>query len=109
MKKIDWTDRVQNEEELHRVEEERNILQTIKRRNGYWIGHILGRNCLQKYVIEGKTEERIEVTGRQGKRRRQLLDDLKKKRGDCKLKKETVDLTLCRKCFRKGYETVVRY
>jgi len=27
---INWTDRVRNEEELHRVKEERNILHTIK-------------------------------------------------------------------------------
>jgi len=50
------------------------------------------------------------MTGRRGKRRRQLLDDLNEKRGDCKLKKkkETLDLTLCRKCFRIGYEPVVK-
>jgi hypothetical protein len=30
MKKINWPDRERNEEELHRVKEERNILQTIK-------------------------------------------------------------------------------
>jgi hypothetical protein len=30
MEKISWTDRVRNEEVLHRVEEERNILHTIK-------------------------------------------------------------------------------
>ena len=102
MEKISWNDRVKNEEELHRVKEEMNILQTIKRKNGYWIDHILGRNCLPKYVIEGKTVGRIEVTGRRGKRRRQLLDY-------CKLKKETLDLTLCRKCFRRGYESVVRH
>jgi len=32
---------------------------TIKRRNGNWIGHILGRNCLQKHVIGGKIDGRI--------------------------------------------------
>jgi hypothetical protein len=32
MEKISWTDRVRNEEVLHRVKEERNILQAIKRR-----------------------------------------------------------------------------
>jgi hypothetical protein len=31
-------------------------------------------------VIEGKVEGRIEMTGRRGRRRKQLLDDLKKKR-----------------------------
>jgi hypothetical protein len=29
---ISWTDRVRNEEVLHRVKEDRNILQTIKRK-----------------------------------------------------------------------------
>jgi hypothetical protein len=51
MKKINWPDRVRNEEELHRVKEERNILQRIKRRAN-WIGHILRRNCPLKHVIE---------------------------------------------------------
>ena len=51
---ISWTDRMTNEEILHRVKEERNILQTIKRRKANWIGHILRRNCLVQHVIEGK-------------------------------------------------------
>jgi hypothetical protein len=53
---------VRNEEVLHRVKEESNILQTIKRRKDNCIGHILRRNCLLKYVIEGKIEGRIEMT-----------------------------------------------
>jgi hypothetical protein len=44
------------------------------------------RNCLLKNVIEGKIEEGIEVTGRRGRRRKQLLDGLKEKKGYCKLK-----------------------
>jgi hypothetical protein len=47
---ISWTDRVKNEEVLHRVKEERNVLDTIKRRKANWIGHILRRNCLPKHV-----------------------------------------------------------
>ena len=31
MEKISWTDRLRNEEVLHRVKEERNIIHTIKR------------------------------------------------------------------------------
>jgi hypothetical protein len=31
MEKISWTDRVRNEEVVHRVKEERNIVHTIKR------------------------------------------------------------------------------
>jgi hypothetical protein len=53
------------------VREERNIIHTVKRGKGNWIGHILRRNCLVKHFIEG-----IEVTGRQGRRRKQLLDGL---------------------------------
>jgi hypothetical protein len=63
MEKIIWIDRVRNEEVLHRVNEERTIVHTIKRRKANWIGHILRRNCLLKHVIEGKLEGRIEVTG----------------------------------------------
>jgi hypothetical protein len=59
MERISWTDRMRNEEVLHRVKEERNILHTIKRRKANWIGHILRRNCLLKHVIEGKLEGRI--------------------------------------------------
>jgi hypothetical protein len=72
--------RVRNKEVLHRVKEERNILRTIKRRTANWIGHILRRNCLLKHVIEGKLEERTEMAGRRGRRRKHLLDDLKEKR-----------------------------
>jgi hypothetical protein len=80
MEKISWTDRVRNEEVLHRVKDERNIVHTIKRRKANWICHILRRNCLLKHVIEGKLEGRIEMTGRRGRRRKQLLDDLKEKK-----------------------------
>jgi hypothetical protein len=64
MEKVSWTDHVGNEEVLHRVNEERNILHTVKRRKANWIGHILLRNCLQKHIIEGKIEGRKEVLGR---------------------------------------------
>jgi hypothetical protein len=64
MEKIGWTDRVRNEEVLHRVNEERNIVHKIKRRKANWIGHILRRNCLLKHVIEGKLEGQTQMTGR---------------------------------------------
>jgi hypothetical protein len=32
MERVSWADRMKNEKVLHRVEEERNILHTIKRR-----------------------------------------------------------------------------
>jgi hypothetical protein len=108
MEKISWTDRVRNEEVLRRVKEERNILHTIKRRKANWIGRILRRNCFLKHVIEGKLEGRIEMTGRRGRRRKQLLDDLKEKIRYWKLKEEALDLTLWRSLCGRGYGPVVR-
>jgi hypothetical protein len=90
------------------VKEERNILHTIKRRKANWIGHILRRNCLLKHVIEGTLEGRIEMTGRRGRRCKQLLDDLKEKRRYCKLKEEALDHTQWRTRFGRGYGPVVR-
>jgi hypothetical protein len=84
---------------LRRVNEERNILHTIKRRKAYWSSYILCRNCLLKHTIEGKIEGGIEVTERQGKIHKQLLDDLKGKRGHWKLKEEAVDHTRWRTRF----------
>jgi len=46
------------------------------KRKANWIGHILPRNCLLQRVIEGKIKGWIEVTGKQGRRRTKLLDDL---------------------------------
>jgi len=86
MEKIRWTDHVRNKEVLLRVKEQRNILHEIRKRKANWIGHILRRNCLLQRVIEGKIQRRIEVTGRQGRRRRKLLDDLKERRGYSHLK-----------------------
>jgi len=56
MKKISGTDRVRNEEVLHRVMEQRSILPTIESRRTNWIFHILRKNCLLDNFIEGKTE-----------------------------------------------------
>jgi hypothetical protein len=49
------------------------------------------------------------VTGRREKRRKQLLDDLKKKRGHWKLKEGTLDRPVRRTRFRRGYGPVVRH
>ena len=86
MEKISWTDRMRQEEALNRVNEDRNIVHTTKKRNADSISHILRGNCLVKHVIEGKIEGRIYVTGRRGRRRKQQLDCLKETRGYWKLK-----------------------
>ena len=75
MEKISWTDHVRNEEVLLRVKEQRNILHEIRKRKANWIGHILRRNCLLQRIIEGKIQGGIEVTGRQGRKCRNLLDN----------------------------------
>ena len=72
---------------LIRAKNERNIFQTIKRRNGKWIGQILCRNCLIRHFIEGQIEGRMEVARRRGKRSKQLLGVLKETRGYWKLKR----------------------
>jgi hypothetical protein len=53
-------------------------------------------------------EGKIEVTGRRGKRRKQLLDDLKEKRGDWKLKEKELGSTQWKTRFGRGYGPVVR-
>jgi hypothetical protein len=68
----------------------------------------LRRNCLLKHVIEGKLEGRIEMTWRRGRRRKQLLDDLKEKRRYCKFKEEALDRNQWRSRFGRGYGPVVR-
>jgi len=79
---------------LLRVKEQRNILHEISKRKANWIGHILRRNCLLQRVIEGKIKGGMEVTGRRGRKRRKLLDDLKERRGYCHFKEEALDRTM---------------
>ena len=108
MEKISWTDHVRNEDVLLRAKEQRNILHEIRKRKANWIGHTLRRNCLLQRVIEGKIQGGIEVTGRQGKRRTKLLDDLKERRGYSHLKKEALDRTMWRARFGRGFGPAVR-
>ena len=108
MEKISWTDHVRNEEVLLRVKEQRNILHEIRKRKANWIGHILRKNCVLQRVIEGKIKGGIEVTGRRGRRRRKLLDDLKERIGYSHLKEEALDRTMWRNHFGGGFGPVVR-
>jgi hypothetical protein len=61
-----------------------------------------------KHVIEGNLEGRIKMTGKRGRRRKQLLDGLKEKRRYWKLNEEALDRTLWRSRFGRGYGPVVR-
>jgi hypothetical protein len=98
---------VRNEDVLLRVKEQRNILHEICKLKANWIVHTLRRNCLLQRVIERKIQWGIEVTGRQGRRRGKLLDDLKEKRGYCHWKEEALDRTVWRASFARGFEPVV--
>ena len=102
MEKISWTDHVRNVEVLLRINEQRNILHEIRKRKANWIGHILLRNCLILQGIEGKIKGEIEVTRRKGRRRKKLLDDLRKGRGHCHLEKEALNRTEWRYRFGGG-------
>jgi hypothetical protein len=108
MEKISWTDHVRNEEVLLRVKEQRNILHEMRKRKANCIGHILHRNCLLQRVVEGKVQRKIEVTGRQERRRRKLLDDIKERRGYSHLKEEALDRTMVRARFGRGFGPIVR-
>jgi hypothetical protein len=48
------------------------------------------------------------VTGRRGRRRRKLLDDLKDRRGYSHLKEEALDRTMWRAGLGRGFGPVVR-
>ena len=101
MEKINWIHLVRNEEMSRTVQEDGNVVQTIKRRKANWIGHTLRRNCLLNQI-----QGRIEVTGVRGRRRKQLLDILEEKKGYRKLKDEALDSTLWRGRFGRGYGLV---
>jgi len=61
-----------------------------------------------KRVTEGKMKGGIEVTGRRGRRRKKLLDDLKERRGYSHLKEEALDRTKWRARFGRSFGPVVR-
>jgi hypothetical protein len=106
MEKISWAEHVRNEV-LLRVKEQRYI-RAISKWKANWIGHILHRNCLLRQIIKGNIKGRIEVTGRRGRRRRKLLDDLKERREYSHLKDEALDRTMWRARFERGFGTVMR-
>jgi hypothetical protein len=108
MEKVSWTDHEKKKKVLLRVKEQRNILHEISKRKGNWIGHIVHRNYLLERIIEEKIKGGIEVTGRQGRRRRKLLDDLKERREYSHLKEEALDLTMLKVRFGRGFGPVLR-
>jgi hypothetical protein len=99
---------VRNEEVLSRGKEQRNIVNEISKQKANWIGHILCRNCFLRQVIEGRINGGIEVTGKLGRRRRKLLDDLEERIGYSHLTEEALDRTVWTACFGRDFGPVVR-
>ena len=68
--------------------------------------------CVETAFYNGLLKERyrgrIEVTGRRGRRRRKLLDNLKERRGYFHLKEEALDRTMWRAGFGRDFGPVVR-
>jgi len=54
------------------------------------------------------TQYPVEMMERRGRRRKQLLDDLRERKGYCKLKEEALDRTPWRTRLGRDYGTVVR-
>jgi hypothetical protein len=78
-------------------------MHAVKRRKASESGHILRRNCLLEDAIERK-----KGTGRLGGRRKQLVGDFKEKRRYRNFKQKTMDRTVCKICFGRGYGPVAR-
>ena len=75
MEKIKWLEKVSNEV-LESIREKRTFLNNTLRRKANYIVHILRINCFHHHAIEGQMTKAKGV----GRRRTQLLDDLRNKR-----------------------------
>jgi hypothetical protein len=70
------------------------------------IGQILHWNFHLQDIIEDRIERMMEGTGRRRSRPKQLLYDLKKKKGYWKLMGEALDSSLWRTCIGSNYGAV---
>jgi len=61
-----------NAEVLQKVQENKNILDTVQHRKLRWIGHILRHDSLLRDIIEG----RMKGKATRGKKRLQMLSDV---------------------------------
>jgi hypothetical protein len=109
MEKTSWINSVRNQRVLHRVNEQRNILDKIETSKASWIGHSLRRNCILKHVIEEKIEVSLEVMGRRERRRKLLLENLKETKEYCKLEEGTPEGILWRIRYVRNDGPVTRH
>jgi hypothetical protein len=103
IEKISWNDSIKNQELLHGVKEEKNILHKMKWWKANWLRHILRRYCLVKRIIKGK----IERTERRGRRLQQPRDDIKEKRRYWNLKVESQDRTVWKTRFGRDWSMLL--
>jgi hypothetical protein len=68
----------------------------------------LHRNCILTHVIEGNVEGRIEGTGIQGEKCKELLGDLKDKGSYWSLKEKALECNVWRTCCGWGCGSVAR-
>ena len=68
-----WSEKVTNREVFGLIVEKSKLLNNILRRKANWSGHILRINCLLHDAVEGQIPE----VKRVGRKRIQLLDDLR--------------------------------
>ena len=87
MEKIKRPEKGTNEEVLERIGEKKALINNTLCRKANWNGHILRRNCFLHDAIE---EQMTEVKG-VGRRRTQLLDDLRNRRRCWEIKEEAED------------------
>ena len=77
MKRVSWMEHKTNEEILQMVGEERSMMETIRRRQRNWIGHIMRSDTIVRDIIEG----RMEGKKTRGRPRTMLLDWMMTKDG----------------------------
>ena len=73
MEKINWRDKITNEQVLEIVKDKRTLIDIIRSRKKKWIGHVLRGNGLLKEIIEGRIVEKRP----RGRKRAMMLDDMK--------------------------------
>ena len=65
---------MRNEQVLHIVKEEGNILHAVKIVKANWIGYNLRRNCLLRHIIDGKIEETIQIMEKKRRKAKAATD-----------------------------------
>ena len=56
MQKVKYTEHKTNEEVMKEIEEDRSLIDTIRKRQRNWMGHVLRHDSLLRTIIEGKME-----------------------------------------------------